>query len=233
MFLSNFSIGRRLALVLGAILALFLATSLFAVLKLRAARRRDRGHGERQRQDRARRLGLAAPHDLGRAARRRDRQEQRSEPDRLLRAGHRDLDQGHQRAAEIHRRPDDRARGTGAVPEGRRAAPRLPRRPRGSEQAQARGRPRRRRARLQLALRTDLGQLPGRRPADGRPAARRPRRRRAAGPGHARADHHAADGLLRGDAGARQPAGLGPVAQHHAARCAAPRPPPRRSARWT
>ncbi|MGO4395090.1 methyl-accepting chemotaxis protein, partial [Variovorax sp. M-6] len=35
MFLSNFSIGRRLALVLGAILALFLASSVFAVLKLR------------------------------------------------------------------------------------------------------------------------------------------------------------------------------------------------------
>ncbi|MDM0035063.1 MCP four helix bundle domain-containing protein, partial [Variovorax sp. J22P271] len=35
MFLNNFSIGRRLALVLGAILALFLATSVFAVLKLR------------------------------------------------------------------------------------------------------------------------------------------------------------------------------------------------------
>ncbi|MDM0021640.1 methyl-accepting chemotaxis protein [Variovorax saccharolyticus] len=36
MFLSNLSIGRRLALVLGAILALFLASSVFAVLKLHA-----------------------------------------------------------------------------------------------------------------------------------------------------------------------------------------------------
>ncbi|MDM0107417.1 methyl-accepting chemotaxis protein [Variovorax sp. J22R24] len=35
MFLSNLSIGRRLALVLGAILALFLASSVIAVLKLR------------------------------------------------------------------------------------------------------------------------------------------------------------------------------------------------------
>ncbi|MFZ2389335.1 MAG: methyl-accepting chemotaxis protein, partial [Polaromonas sp.] len=35
MFLSNISIGKRLALVLGIILALFLASSLFAVLKLR------------------------------------------------------------------------------------------------------------------------------------------------------------------------------------------------------